>query len=52
VFTIEPFLSLGADWVEERDDGWSLHPPGGEPTVQYEHTLVATRRGPVVLTLA
>ena len=52
VFTIEPFLSLGADWVEERADGWSLYPPMLQPTVQYEHTLVATRRGPVVLTLA
>ncbi len=52
VFTIEPFLSLGADWVEELDDGWTLRPPGGQPTVQYEHTLVATRRGPVILTLA
>ena len=52
VFTIEPFLSLGADWVEERPDGWTLYPPGGQPTVQYEHTLVATRRGPVVVTLA
>ncbi len=52
VFTIEPFLSLGADWVEERDDGWSLCPPGRQATVQYEHTLVATRRGPLVLTLA
>ena len=52
VFTIEPFLSLGAEWVDELDDGWTLRPPGGEPTVQYEHTLVATRNGPVVLTLA
>lgn len=52
VFTIEPFLSLGADWVEEQDDGWSLRPPHHEPTVQYEHTLVATRRGPLILTLA
>lgn len=53
VFTLEPFLSLGADWVEEsRADGWTLAPPGREPTVQYEHTLVATRRGPVVITLA
>ncbi|MEO3473298.1 type I methionyl aminopeptidase [Roseomonas sp. CAU 1739] len=52
VFTIEPFLSLGADQVEQRDDGWSLRPPGHQPTVQYEHTLVATRRGPLVLTLA
>lgn len=52
VFTIEPFLSLGADWVEEIGDGWTLRPPGGEATVQYEHTLVATRRGPLVVTLA
>jgi methionyl aminopeptidase len=52
VFTIEPFLSLGADWVDETGDGWTLRPRGGHPTVQYEHTLVATRRGPVVVTLA
>ena len=52
VFTLEPFLSLGADWVEDTGDGWTLRPPGGEPTVQYEHTLVATRNGPMVLTLA
>lgn len=51
VFTIEPFLSLGGDWVEETGDGWTLRPDGGQPTVQYEHTLVATRRGPVVVTL-
>jgi methionyl aminopeptidase len=52
VFTIEPFLSLGADWVEPRADGWTLRPPQHQATVQYEHTLVATRRGPLVLTLA
>ncbi len=52
VFTIEPFLSLGADWVDETGDGWTLRPVGDQPTVQYEHTLVATRRGPVVVTLA
>jgi methionyl aminopeptidase len=52
VFTIEPFLSLGADWVEEKGDGWSLRPAGRQPTVQYEHTLVASRNGPMILTLA
>lgn len=52
VFTIEPFLSLGGEWVEETGDGWTLRPLGEAPTVQYEHTLVATRRGPVVVTLA
>ncbi|HEX3886694.1 MAG TPA: type I methionyl aminopeptidase [Phenylobacterium sp.] len=52
VFTIEPFLSLGDDWVEETGDGWTLRPVGARPAVQYEHTLVATRNGPLVLTLA
>jgi methionyl aminopeptidase len=52
VFTLEPFLSLGATEVVETGDGWTLRPPGGQPTVQYEHTLVATRNGPVVVTLA
>lgn len=52
VFTIEPFLSLGAIFAEDGDkDDWTLF---GEPsalTVQFEHTLVVTRNGPVVLTL-
>lgn len=50
VFTIEPFLSIGADWVELRDDGWTLATEPGAATVQYEHSLVATKRGPIVLT--
>lgn len=51
VFTIEPFLALGEDWVDEMDDGWTLRPTGGGPAVQYEHSLVATRNGPIILTL-
>jgi methionyl aminopeptidase len=31
-------------------DGWTLRGPAGSRTVQYEHTLVATKRGAVVLT--
>lgn len=50
VFTIEPFLSMGSDWAEQRADGWTLWAEGDQPTVQYEHTLVATKRGPVILT--
>lgn len=50
VFTIEPFLSTAADWVDVADDGWTLHTEPGVRTVQYEHSLVATKRGPLVLT--
>lgn len=50
VFTIEPFLSLGSEWAVEGGDEWTLRADTGRPTVQYEHTLVATKRGAVVLT--
>lgn len=52
VFTIEPFLSTGSHLAVDGNDAWTLFADGGHPTVQYEHTLVATRRGPVVLTVA
>ncbi|MBI1777282.1 MAG: type I methionyl aminopeptidase [Proteobacteria bacterium] len=51
VFTIEPFLSLGSEWAVDTGDGWTLRADRARPTVQYEHTLVATSRGPVVVTI-
>ena len=50
VFTIEPFLSTGGEWAKEADDGWTLLTQPGVFTVQYEHTLVATRRGATIVT--
>jgi methionyl aminopeptidase len=50
VLTIEPFLSLGSEWAEDSGDGWTLLADTGKPTVQYEHTMVATKRGAVILT--
>jgi methionyl aminopeptidase len=54
VFTIEPFLSLGGKMAQEkgRDDPWTLVAVPSALCVQYEHTVVATRRGAVVVTLA
>ncbi|WEK06285.1 MAG: type I methionyl aminopeptidase [Candidatus Devosia phytovorans] len=54
VFTIEPFLSLGGKMADQKsdDDEWTLISQPSAPTVQYEHTIVATPRGPVVVTLA
>jgi methionyl aminopeptidase len=51
VFTVEPFLSLGANWAEDSDDEWTLLSDPRAPTVQYEHTVIATRNGPLVVTL-
>lgn len=51
VLTVEPFLSLGALWADESRDGWTLTAEPRAPVVQYEHTLVATRGKPIILTL-
>ncbi|MCF3934901.1 type I methionyl aminopeptidase [Acuticoccus sp. M5D2P5] len=51
VLTIEPFLSKGGQWASEGRDGWTLYSEPRAPVVQYEHTVVATDRGALVLTL-
>ena len=53
VFTIEPFLSLGSNFAEDGDkDNWTLFSSPKALTVQFEHTLVVTKNGPLILTLA
>jgi methionyl aminopeptidase len=53
VFTIEPFLSLGGQWAEDGggDDQWTLYSEPRALTVQFEHTVVATKSGPLILTM-
>ena len=51
VFTVEPFLSLGAQWAEGGNDEWTLYSEPRAMTVQYEHTVIVTRNGPLVVTL-
>ncbi len=51
VFTIEPFLSTGAEMAEEQADGWTLATAPGIMTAQYEHTLVVGKRGAIVVTI-
>jgi len=54
VFTIEPFLSLGGRMADQKsaDDEWTLTSKPLAPCVQYEHTVVATPRGAIVVTLS
>ena len=51
VFTVEPFLSLGAEFAEDGDDPWTLYSQPKALTVQYEHTVIASRNGPLILTM-
>jgi methionyl aminopeptidase len=50
VITIEPFLSTGADHVITADDGWTLMAPDKSYVAQHEHTIVITKRRPVIIT--
>ena len=50
VLTIEPFFSFGAKRAIEDDDGWTLRTDDGSLMAQYEHTIVITKRKPIVLT--
>lgn len=51
VLTVEPFLSQGGVWADQGEDGWTLYSAPSAPVVQYEHTVVATERGAIVVTL-
>jgi methionyl aminopeptidase len=50
VLAIEPFLSVSADHVVDDEDGWTLRTPDGSLVAQFEHSIVVTREGPLVLT--
>lgn len=52
VLTVEPFLSRGGMWATPgADDDWTLYSEPAAPVVQYEHTVVATRAGAIIVTL-
>lgn len=52
VLTVEPFLSRGGTWATSREgDDWTLYSLPSAPVVQYEHTVVATRRDAIIVTL-
>jgi methionyl aminopeptidase len=50
VLAIEPFLSISADHVIDDVDGWTLRTADGSLVAQFEHSIVVTQDGPLVLT--
>jgi methionyl aminopeptidase len=50
VFTIEPMLTQGEPDVLQWDDGWTIVTLDGQPSAQFEHTVIVTDRGVDVLT--
>jgi methionyl aminopeptidase len=52
VLTIEPIITSGVGEAFEAQDGWTLRTMDGSLSAHHEHTLVITRRLPVLLTAA
>jgi methionyl aminopeptidase len=52
VVTIEPMISAGsAEPIEDRD-GWTIRTKDGSLSAHHEHTIMITRREPVIFTSA
>lgn len=50
VITIEPMVNVGT-WQSKMDDnGWTARTVDGKLSAQYEHTVVITKDGPLILT--
>lgn len=50
VFTIEPMINIGTYRMKMDDNGWTSRTVDGKLSAQYEHTLVITKDGPMILT--
>jgi len=50
VLAIETFISEEDAYIEEYPDGWTLKTPQKNIVYQFEHTVVVTNEGPMILT--
>lgn len=47
---IEPMLNLGCDEVHSLADGWTVVTDDKRPSAHFEHTVVASEDGPLIMT--
>jgi methionyl aminopeptidase len=50
VIAVEPFISTKDEEVIEQGDGWT-YVTENSFVAQYEHTMILTKNGPIILTL-
>jgi methionyl aminopeptidase len=50
VFTIEPLVSAGTPHTRTKADGWTVRTRDRSLAAHYEHTVMVTKGGPVLLT--
>lgn len=51
VLAIEPFVTTGRGRIFEEKDGWSLRTIDRTIAVQFEHTVIVTKKEPIILTI-
>ena len=52
VITIEPIIAAGRGESFLQDDRWTVRTADGSLSAHYEHTVVITKREPILLTAA
>lgn len=50
VLALEPMITLGTWKVKTADDGWSVLTADGSMSAHFEHTIVISKDGPLVVT--
>jgi methionyl aminopeptidase len=50
VIAVEPIICAGSGRMVEDDDGWTIRTADRTLAAHYEHTMVVTPRGPLILT--
>lgn len=52
VITIEPIIAAGIGRSVLQRDRWTIRTADGSLSAHYEHTIVVTKREPILLTAA
>jgi len=50
VLTIEPIIAAGNGATRAAGDGWTVRTADGSTSAHFEHTVVITAGGPLILT--
>ena len=50
VIAVEPMLNLGSRHIFLEEDDWTIKTEDGLPSAHFEHTVLVTKDGYVILT--
>ncbi len=50
IIAVEPMAFIGSPEVEVAENGWDVYSKDGSQTAHFEHTLVVTRKNPLIIT--